>query len=365
MAEFDAKTVDALNTLLEDERASVEMEVALASGASEYAERETLVAMGADDIGFCVALHEQLDRAGAPVTRRINGVVFQALGAERYDDRLLVFARHQLLVNERYRDLTTRDLDDETHDLLQAITATHDRQIDWLERRAQAFAATRQFDFRGGNVGAPGGGSGVGGLVADVEQAPPRDEPPALTIDDGDPEGRYNTAPDKSRGDLRSAFRGTAPGRRETPAPSTPGAPLRGDADGRNDARYTAPPGDNYADDEYAPLPDASEAPNAAYPPSPDEGFDVPPAPATPPTVRRRYGAYRPGPPNAADNTTPFAAESAASDDAQHHLPNTPYTYAESAYPYGAPDAPNPPHAPDRSRYTAYGSDPNERDGDD
>ena len=65
-ADYEAELVDALNLLIEDERASVEMEVALASGATEYAERETLARMGADDIHSCETLRAEMERAGLP-----------------------------------------------------------------------------------------------------------------------------------------------------------------------------------------------------------------------------------------------------------------------------------------------------------
>jgi len=343
MAEFDFETVDALNTLLEDERASVEMEVALASGASEYVERETLTAMGADDIGFCIALHERLDEAGAPVTRRINGVVFQALGAERYDDRLLVLARHQLIVTERYRDLPARDLDDETRDLLRDITTTHERHIAWLERRAHAFAATRQLDFRSGNVD----GSDVAGSGADTNQtahatAPDRlediapDDDPADDDPEGNAFGQDSASHDGQGHDREDAPRRRASGRHEPPAPYMPGTPTRSSADGRGgDPRYRAPQWGTPADDtpvSYAAYPADIAADDA----------DAPPAPTpTPPPVRRRYGAYRPGAPN--------------DTSAQATAAYPPYTYAGSADPNAAPD----PSAP----YTATRDDT--RDGDD
>ena len=86
-AEFEYELIEALNMLLEDERASVEMEVALAAGATEYGERDALAAMGAEDIHFCEQLREEMEQAGLPVTPQINGVVFQVIGADRYDDR--------------------------------------------------------------------------------------------------------------------------------------------------------------------------------------------------------------------------------------------------------------------------------------
>jgi len=157
MAEFAAGLVEALNALLEDERASVEMEVALASGATEFVEGAKLTAMGTEDVGFCVALRERLEQADVFVTHRINGVVFQALGAERYDDRLLVLARHQLVINDRCRNIGEYALDEETRSIVQQIIEAHNRHIAWCEQRADTFAATRLFEFRTPGAAGPSG----------------------------------------------------------------------------------------------------------------------------------------------------------------------------------------------------------------
>ncbi|HEX9037812.1 MAG TPA: DUF6306 domain-containing protein [Ktedonobacterales bacterium] len=146
-ADYEPELVDALNLLIEDERASVEMEVALASGATEYAEREALARMGAEDIHSCETLRTEMERADLPVTPQINGVVFEVLGAERYDDRLRSFARHQRIVAERATDLLESNLDGEMRAALETIIATHDRHIDWVNQRADAFAATRLLEF--------------------------------------------------------------------------------------------------------------------------------------------------------------------------------------------------------------------------
>jgi len=144
MAEFTPDVVDALNALLEDERASVEMAVALACGATEIAERETLATMGIDDIAACESLRAQMEAVEAPVTRRINGVVFQVLGEERYDDRLRAFAHHQRIVADRCRALLdTLELDDETRDLVQSVSDSHRRHSAWCDSRADVFSATR------------------------------------------------------------------------------------------------------------------------------------------------------------------------------------------------------------------------------
>src|SRR5579864_2585607 len=102
-AEFEMELIEALNMLLEDERASVEMEVALASGATEYGEREMLTHMGSEDIHFCEQLRTEMELAGLPVSPQINGIVFQVIGAERYDDRLRAFAHHQRVRSEERR----------------------------------------------------------------------------------------------------------------------------------------------------------------------------------------------------------------------------------------------------------------------
>lgn len=148
-AEFELELVEALNMLLEDERASVEMEVALASGATEYGEREALAAMGAQDIRFCEQLREEMERAGLVVTPQINGVVFQVIGAEHYDDRLRAFAHHQHIVAERARELQESNLEGALRDALEGISVAHDHDTQWSEQRANEFAATRSLEFGG------------------------------------------------------------------------------------------------------------------------------------------------------------------------------------------------------------------------
>lgn len=146
-ADYEPELVDALNLLIEDERASVEMEVALASGATEYAERETLARMGADDIQSCATLRAEMERADLPVTPQINGVVFEVLGAERYDDRLRAFAHHQRIVADRASDLLESNLEGELRDALVNIVDAHQRHIAWASLRADEFATTRLLEF--------------------------------------------------------------------------------------------------------------------------------------------------------------------------------------------------------------------------
>lgn len=146
-ADFEPELIEALNLLIEDERASVEMEVALASGATEYAERDALSRMGIEDIGACETLRSEMERAGLLVSPQINGVVFEVLGAERYDDRLRAFAHHQRIVAERANDLLDSNLDGALREALENVVGAHDRHVVWASDRAEEFAATRLMEF--------------------------------------------------------------------------------------------------------------------------------------------------------------------------------------------------------------------------
>jgi hypothetical protein len=180
-AEFELELVEALNMLLEDERASVEMEVALASGATEYGERETLAGMGAEDIRFCVQLREEMEQAGLPVTPQINGVVFEVVGSERYDDRLRAFGHHQRVVADRARELQQSNLEGGLREALDGISISHDLHAAWVERYAADFAATRTLEF---GVGARARTAAAEEAAAGAETAVPggieeREEPGA------------------------------------------------------------------------------------------------------------------------------------------------------------------------------------------
>src|SRR5690242_17265737 len=105
MALLTPGAVEALNALLEDERAGVRCEVALVRGATEYAERDALTLMGRQDIAICVALHEALSSAAAPVSLAVGTAAEAILAADEYDRRLRAFAEHQRAVSRRADEL--------------------------------------------------------------------------------------------------------------------------------------------------------------------------------------------------------------------------------------------------------------------
>ncbi len=226
-AEFELELVEALNMLLEDERASVEMEVALASGATEYGEREALAAMGVEDIRFCEQLRAEMELAGLAVTPQINGIVFQVIGAERYDDRLRAFAHHQYVVAEHARELQESNLEGALRVALEGITLTHDSHVEWTEQRANEFAATRAMEF--GSVGhsaillgaaqdergdAPDDASSAEALPEADDDAP--STPPADA--DSDPAPTDAAAPYGGEADVSHAESGATPAEPDEPA---------------------------------------------------------------------------------------------------------------------------------------------------
>lgn len=168
MGSLNPETVDALNMLLEDVRASVEIEVALSNGATEYLEREALNSMGVEDTLMSFLLRDWMEALNLPVTRRINGIVLQALDLTRYDDRLMLFVQHQLASREQAERLVEEaEIDADGRAMLRSIVDAHTRHAAWAEQRAREFAETRQIEFRRPGARPPGVANGTGDSVAD------------------------------------------------------------------------------------------------------------------------------------------------------------------------------------------------------
>ena len=152
MKGLDAETAYALNTLLEDERACVEVLLELTNGATEVAERDTCMAMGQDAVRLSCTLRERLATAGALVTQRINGIALHILDVERYDDRLRAFAHHKADICARAQALLDATEDDESHAVLRDLYDASVRGALWCEQRATTFAQSRLLDFRPGHL---------------------------------------------------------------------------------------------------------------------------------------------------------------------------------------------------------------------
>lgn len=154
MATFSEDMLQALNAVLEAERASVEVEVALAASATDFSEREALIAMGRSDAEACSALHERLEQSGAVVTPWVSKIVLEILAQDRYDDRLRAFAAHQRAIRAQIQLLLAEgDVDRETGGILHEIVEAHVQHALWADLRAEEFADSRLMEFKGAGVG--------------------------------------------------------------------------------------------------------------------------------------------------------------------------------------------------------------------
>ena len=153
MESLEDEMLHALNALLEDQRANVEILVELTNGATETAERASCEAMGAEAVLVACALREHLATLGISVTRRINGIVLYILETERYDDRLRAFARHQADVSARAQSALEAIEERELRSVLRDVYDSSVRGALWCAQRAQVFADSRLLEFR---ANAPG-----------------------------------------------------------------------------------------------------------------------------------------------------------------------------------------------------------------
>lgn len=136
--------MEALNQLLEGERACVEALVGLASMATDFPERHALMIMGGQAAQACSDLHEQLARADAPIGLRVGGAVLDVLAPDRLDDRLLAFSVVQQDLADAITALLELNVDDDTRSLVAALHDVHLAHAAWSARRAAEFADSRQ-----------------------------------------------------------------------------------------------------------------------------------------------------------------------------------------------------------------------------
>lgn len=176
--------VDALNALLAEQRASVECEIAFASGAGEYQVREAFTTMGREDVEICDALHQGLAAAEAPVTFEVSPAGEGILALELYDDRLRAFAQHQRAVSARAGELVGELPEGELRRTVQRLGEMHAWHALWAEQLAADFAATRLWENgrrpRQGQVAAAGRASGDApvvstGILNPMDDSAPRD----------------------------------------------------------------------------------------------------------------------------------------------------------------------------------------------
>lgn len=132
-----------LDELLRNERAAVAVTVALANGATTYADQAWLEHLGSELVLLCAALRERLDLAGHLVPFGANSEADMMLATESYDARLAALADFLDATAARATDALAASNDGELTRTLRDLIAAHTQAAQGLRERAAAFAATR------------------------------------------------------------------------------------------------------------------------------------------------------------------------------------------------------------------------------
>ncbi len=136
----------ALDTLLRGERAAVAATVALACGATTYADRGRLERIGGELVVLCCALRERLDMAGLAVPPGAGPESGAMLATESYDARLAALGDFLDHAAERATLALAAEDEDAYVRTLRDLITLHAEAAEWLRERAAAFAASRPPD---------------------------------------------------------------------------------------------------------------------------------------------------------------------------------------------------------------------------
>ncbi len=132
--------IQALNQLLEAERAGVEALVDLTRMSADVLEREMLQRIGGDEAWSCTSLHEQIEALGGTPSRRIGPLLAEMRARDHFAARLRLFAQQQQTVLERLNALLeSQPLPEEVRALLTELYRVHVPTIAWCEQRAASF----------------------------------------------------------------------------------------------------------------------------------------------------------------------------------------------------------------------------------
>ncbi len=131
--------IQALNRLLEAERAGVEALVDLTRMSADVLEREMLQRMGGDEAWACISLREQIEALGGTPGRRIGPLLAEMRACDHFAVRLQLFARQQQAVLESLSGLLRGPpLPEAVRELLVELYRVHVPHIAWCEQRATA-----------------------------------------------------------------------------------------------------------------------------------------------------------------------------------------------------------------------------------
>jgi len=145
--------VEALNHLLEAERAAVEALVKLSVFAADTLERESLQRIGADEAWACASLRGQIEMLGGIPSRSISPMLTPVREKAQFAAGVQAFCHHQRGVLKELEALLALPLPAEVRGLLVELQRVHLPNVVWCEEHAAFTQPGKR----------PAGNSGLGG----------------------------------------------------------------------------------------------------------------------------------------------------------------------------------------------------------
>ena len=145
--------LQALNRLLEAERAAVEALVKLSLFAPDTLERESLQRIGADEAWACASLHAEIEMLGGVPGRSISPLLAPVREKAQFAAGMRAFCQHQRSVLKDLEALLALPLPADVRGLLVELQRVHLPNVVWCEEHA-AFAQPGKGPARSSSVGA-------------------------------------------------------------------------------------------------------------------------------------------------------------------------------------------------------------------
>ena len=137
------EVIDALNELLEAERAGAKVALASAKAAADADYARLMRHVRADEARWCAMLSRQIRRIGAAPSRKTGAFHGKAMAVADPLDRLAFLNRGQGWVVRRLDALIPRIRDDLLHADLRAMAESHRGNIDTAEAALAIFKTTK------------------------------------------------------------------------------------------------------------------------------------------------------------------------------------------------------------------------------
>ena len=142
--------IQALNELLEAERAAVEALVKLSVFATDVLERESLQRIGADEAWACASLHGQIELLGGVPGRSISPMLTPVREKAQFAAGMQAFCHHQRGVLKELEGLLGQPMPAEVRGLLVELQRVHLPNVAWCEEHTSFAQSGRRPAGRAG-----------------------------------------------------------------------------------------------------------------------------------------------------------------------------------------------------------------------